>query len=98
MTMTRREMCLLLPAAMLPAVAVPLAEASEQDASLPSGSYAFDKLTLHTAPSGAQTRGIFKGKLATGESIETHATMLPAGAMPHSPPHHLASGMCFIAD
>src|ERR1700738_2159608 len=65
MTMTRREMCLLLPAAMLPAAAAPLLEASEQDTSLPSGSYAFDKLSVRTAPSGVQTRAIFKGKLAT---------------------------------
>src|SRR5260370_40609933 len=96
MTMTRREMCLLLPAAMLPAVAVPLAEASEQDASLPSGSYAFDKLTVHTAPSGAQTRAIFKGKLAAGESIETPATMLAGGGMPHPPHHHVRSAMFFV--
>src|SRR5260221_11317958 len=98
MTMTRREMCLLLSAAMLLAVAVPLAESREQDASLPSGSYAFDKLTVHTAPSGAQTRAIFKGKLATGESIETHATMLPAGAMPHPPHHHVHSEMFFMRE
>ncbi len=99
MTMTRREMCLLLPAAMLPAAA-PLLEASEQDSSLPSGSYAFEKLTVHTAPSGggAQTRAIFKGKLATGESIETHATMLPAGAMPHQPHHHVHSEMFFMRE
>jgi mannose-6-phosphate isomerase-like protein (cupin superfamily) len=97
MTMTRRDMCLLLPAAMLPA-AVTLAEASEQDNSLPSGSYAFDKLTVHTAPSGVQSRAIFKGKLATGESIETHATMLPAGAMPHPPHHHVHSEMFFMRE
>jgi mannose-6-phosphate isomerase-like protein (cupin superfamily) len=98
MTMTRREMCLLLPAAMLPAAAAPLLEASEEDNSLPSGSYAFEKLTVRTAPSGVQTRAIFKGKLATGESIETHATMLPAGAMPHPPHHHVHSEMFFMRE
>ena len=98
MTMTRREMCLLLPAAMLPAAAAPLLEASEQDTSLPSGSYAFDKLTVHTAPSGVQSRAIFKGKLATGESIETHATILPPGAMPHPPHHHVHSEMFFMRE
>jgi mannose-6-phosphate isomerase-like protein (cupin superfamily) len=99
MTMTRREMCLLLPAAaMLPGVAAPLAVAGEQDNSLTSGSYSFEKLTVKTSPSGAQTRAIFKGKLATGESIETHATTLPPGAMPHPPHHHVHSEMFFMRE
>ena len=98
MNMTRREMCLLLPAAMLPVAAVPPAEASEQDGSLPSAGYPFEKLTVKTAPSSAQTRPIFKGKLATGESIETHATTLPPGAMPHPPHHHVHSEMFFMRE
>ena len=98
MTMTRREMCLLLPAAMLPAAGVPLAEAREQDGSLPSAGYAFETLTAKTSPSGVQTREIFKGKLATGESIETHATTLPPGAMPHPPHNHVHSEMFFMRE
>ena len=98
MTMTRREMCLLLPAVMLPATAAPLTEASEQDGSLPSAGYPFETLVVKTAPSGAQTRAIFKGKLATGESIETHATTLPSGAMPHPPHHHVHSEMFFMRE
>jgi len=98
MNMTRREMCLLLPAAMLPAASAALAEAGEQDGSLPSAGYSFDKLTAKTAPSGAQTRAIFKGTLATGESIETHATTLPPGAMPHPPHHHVHSEMFFMRE
>jgi mannose-6-phosphate isomerase-like protein (cupin superfamily) len=98
MTMTRREMCLLLPAAMLPVAALPIAEASEQDDLLPSGSYAFEKLAVKTSPSGLQTREAFKGKLATGESIETHATTLPPGAMPHPPHHHVHSEMFLMRE
>src|SRR4029077_6940901 len=97
MTITRREMCLLLPAA-LSSVAVPLAEGSEQDSPLPSAGFSFEKLPVKTAPSGAQTRAIFKGKLATGESIETHATTLPPGAMPHPPHHHVHSEMFFMRE
>ena len=92
MTITRREMCLLLPA-VLSAAAAPLGEAGAQDNSLASGSFAFEKLPVKTAPSGVQTRAVFKGKLATGESIETHATTLPPGAMPHPPHHHVHSEM-----
>jgi mannose-6-phosphate isomerase-like protein (cupin superfamily) len=92
MTITRREMCLLLPAA-LSTAAAPLGEAGAQDNLLASGSYAFEKLPVKTAPSGVQTRAIFKGKLATGESIETHATTLPPGTMPHPPHHHVHSEM-----
>jgi len=97
MTMTRRELCRLLPAAALP-IAAPLAETSEKDHSLPSAGYPFEKLTVKTAPGGAQTRGILAGKLATGESIETHATTLPPGAMPHPPHHHVHSEMFFIRE
>jgi len=89
-------MCLLLPAAaMLPAAAA-LAEAGEQDGSLPSGGYSFETLVVKTAASGAKTRAIFKGKLATGESIETHATTLPPAAMPHPLHHHVHSEMFFM--
>jgi hypothetical protein len=79
MTMTRREMCLLLPAAALSGAAAPLMLAGEQDNSLPSAGFPFEKLTAKSAASGAQIREILKGKLVTGESLETHATTLPAG-------------------
>ena len=98
MNMTRREMCMLLPAAMLPVAAVPPSEAGEQDGSLPSAGYPFEKLTVKTTASGAQTRAIFKGKLATGELIETHATTLSPGAMPHPPHHHVHSEMFFMRE
>jgi mannose-6-phosphate isomerase-like protein (cupin superfamily) len=98
MTMTRREMCVLLPAAMLPVAAAPLAESGEQSDSLPSASYPFEKLAVHTAPSGTETRHILKGKLATGESVETHETTLPPGGMPHAPHHHVHSEMWLVRE
>lgn len=98
MPMTRREMCSLLPSALLPLAFAPRAGSGEQGDSLPSASYPFEKLTVHTAPSGVQTRAIFKGKLATGESIETHATTLPPGSMPHPPHHHVHSEMFFMRE
>ena len=98
MTITRREMCLLLPGAMLPVGLVQAAEAGEQSDSLPSGGHAFETLTVHTTTSGAQTREALKGKLATGESLETHATTLPPGAMPHPPHHHVHSEMFLMRE
>jgi mannose-6-phosphate isomerase-like protein (cupin superfamily) len=98
MMITRRDLCLLLPAAMLPVAGAPLAEGGEQDTSLPSAGYTFEKLTPHTAPSGAQIRAILKGKLVTGESIETHETTLPPGVMPHPPHHHVHTEMFLLRE
>ncbi len=98
MTMTRREMCLLLPGAALSGAAAPLVLAGEQDNSLPSGGFPFESLTAKSAASGAQIREILKGKLATGESLETHATTLPPGAMPHPPHRHVHSEMFLLRE
>jgi quercetin dioxygenase-like cupin family protein len=98
MPLTRREMCLLLPGAMLPIAAATTAKAGEQSNSLPSGSFSLEKLTAHTSASGAQVREIMKVKLATGEALETHATTLPPGAMPHPPHHHVHSEMFLMRE
>ena len=98
MNMTRREMCSLLPAAIVPIVVATEMDAAEQDESLPSASFAFETLTAKTSPSGAQVRAIMKGKLATGEAVETHATTLPPGAMPHPPHHHPHSEMWLVRE
>jgi len=98
MTITRRKMCLLLPGAMLPVGLLHAAEAGGQGDSLPSGGHAFEALTVHTTASGAQTREALKGKLATGESLETHATTLPPGAMPHPPHRHVHSEMFLMRE
>jgi quercetin dioxygenase-like cupin family protein len=94
---TRRELCLLLPGATLP-LAATWARGDDQDTSLPSAGYSFDKLTAHTTSSGAQIRDILKGKLVTGESIETHETTLPPGVMPHPPHHHVHTEMFLLRE
>lgn len=99
MSITRRDLCFLLPAAFLPAaLKVEDASAGDQDDVLPSKTYAFDGLPVHTAPTGAQIRNMFKGKLATGESIEVHETTLPPGAMPHPAHHHPHSEMWLVRE
>lgn len=85
MSITRREMCAMLPA-LLP-LAVQL-QAFAQDTSLPSGAFSFDKAPIHVANNNAQIRLIMRGKLATGEGVEVHETTLPPGGSPTAATHH----------
>ena len=95
MSLTRREMCLLLPTALLPALT--MEAQSEQQASLPSAMYPFDKLPVNKS-NNAEFREVLKGKLATGESLEVHETALPPGGAPHPPHHHVHSEMWLIRE
>jgi mannose-6-phosphate isomerase-like protein (cupin superfamily) len=94
MSITRREMCFLLPG-VLPA-AVGLGGVATGD-SMPSAAYGFDKLPVQMLEH-AEMRGVLKGKLATGESLEVHETTLAAGATPHAPHHHVHSEMWLIRE
>jgi len=96
MPLTRRELCTLLPAAFLPA-AMRLQGATPPDDSLSSATFPFDKLPVHAA-NNAEIRPVLKGKLATGESLETHETTLPPGGAPHPPHHHVHSEMWLIRE
>lgn len=95
MPFTRREMCLLIPSALLPSL-VGEAQSSETN-SLPSAMFPLDKMPIHTS-STAATRAVLKGKLATGESVEVHETTLPPGAAPHPLHHHPHSEMWLIRE
>ena len=96
MSITRREMCFLLQAAVLPSVAA-LAKTAEKDTPLPSGTYPFDQLPVRVS-NNAQIRHVLQGKLATGESLEVHETTLPPGSAPHAPHHHVHSEMWLIRE
>ncbi len=96
MSITRRELCLLIAAGSLPSAIGSEAFAME-DNSLPSATYSFDKLPVNTS-NNAQIRPILKGRLATGESLEAHETTLPPGGMPHPPHHHVHSEMWLIRE
>jgi mannose-6-phosphate isomerase-like protein (cupin superfamily) len=96
MSITRREVCLLLTAGSFPA-GVALEALATDDNSLPSATYSFDKLSVSTS-NNAQFRPLLKGKLATGESLEAHETTLPPGGMPHPPHHHVHSEMWLIRE
>src|SRR5689334_6916739 len=97
MSLTRRELCFLVPSALLPALAMKAESQSEQSASLPSAMFPYDKLPLHTSNTAA-IRAVLKGKLATGESLEVHETTLPPGGAPHPPHHHEHSEMWLIRE
>jgi len=85
MSVSRREICLMLPS-LLP-IAIEL-QASAQDSSLPSAAFAFDKAPMHVANNNAQIRLMMRGKLATGEGLEVHETTLPPGGAPTATTHH----------
>jgi quercetin dioxygenase-like cupin family protein len=95
MAITRRDLCILLPG-LLP-VAATLDAFAESDNSLPSANYPFDKLAVQ-ALDHAEMRRVLKGKLATGEALEVHETMLPAGTSPHAPHRHVHSEMWLIRE
>jgi len=97
MSITRRDLCALLPAALLPALFPEDARAAEEKNILPSATYPFENLTPHKS-NAAEIRAVLKGKLATGESLEVHETTLPPGGMPHPPHHHVHSEMWLIRE
>ena len=95
MSVTRRELCSMLPAVLLPALMAD--DAVAQEAALPSTMYPFEKLPMRTS-NGAQIRNVLKGKLATGESLEVHETTLPPGGASHPAHHHEHSEMWLIRE
>ena len=96
MSLTRRDLCFLLPAALVPAVLRPV-KAAAQEGTMPSATYPYEKLPIRT-PNHAQIRDVLKGKLATGESLEVHETTLPPGGAPHAAHHHVHSEMWLIRE
>ena len=90
-TMNRREMCGALSAFALMAT---IAEAQTTAASADttdmavSKVFSFDKLPVTQNANGGWGRQVMHGTLPTGEFVEVHETMLPAGKMPHPPHKH----------
>jgi quercetin dioxygenase-like cupin family protein len=96
MSLTRRELCGMLPALAIPML-IPGRASADEAKVLPSAMFPFEKLTPRTS-NGATFRQALKGKLATGESVEVHETTLPAGGMPHPPHRHVHTEMWLIRE
>jgi len=86
MPITRRELCDLLPV-LLPLFSDVKVFAAE-DQALSSGAFSFGNAPMHVANNNAQVRLMFRGKLATGEGVEVHQTILPPGGSPTPSTHH----------
>src|SRR5215472_13370311 len=97
MSLTRREMCLLMPSALLPVFVRKAEPQTGPSGDLPSAMFPCDKMPLHTSSTSA-IRSVLKGKLATGESVEVHETTLPPGGAPHPPHRHAHSEMWLIRE
>ena len=101
MEISRRDLCALIPAAAF-LTALPLESQTTANRTLETLSnsqvFPFDKLPVHRSANGVETRHVLRGKLPTGEVVEVHETLLPAGAMPHPPHHHLHSEMWLVRE
>jgi mannose-6-phosphate isomerase-like protein (cupin superfamily) len=95
MSLTRREICSLIPALVVAGTAAPVVAAQADP--LPSATFAFESLPVQDF-GHAQVRKIMKGRLATGEHIEVHETTLSPNGYPHTPHHHLHSEMWLIRE
>ncbi len=105
--MNRREMCAALAAfAALAANSMEAQSGVPQTASAAAGEadmsmsrvYKFAEMKVTQNANGGWSRQIVHGVLPTGEFVEAHETMLPAGKEPHPPHQHRNSEFVMIRE
>ncbi len=104
--LNRRDLCVALSAlAALGTVSLP-AEAQSAPEPIPAAGpdgklsksvvFPYASLPVKTYSNGGAGRQVLSGTLPTGEFIEVHETLLPAGQMPHPPHRHSHSELLLI--
>lgn len=92
MSVSRRELCLLLPALL---AAIPSAKAA--DAVLPGKAYPFRDLPVR-GHGANQFRPVLNGETHSSFHVELHETQLASGARPHPPHHHVHEEIFLIRE
>ncbi len=87
MSLTRREICVLLPALMATATGYSAENHKENNQVLESAIYDFKNLPVHKS-SGDNYIPVLEGNTHAGVHIELHETSLAPGAVAHPPHHH----------
>lgn len=90
MQYSRRDLSLLIPL-------LAAANVRAQNAALPSKTYHFDQLQVHTSGEN-QIRPVLDGETHASVRIELHETELPPGGAPHPPHHHVHEEMILIRE
>ena len=90
MTLSRRDLTLLLPA-------LTAAAASAQSGAMPSKTIRYEDLPVRANGENRQ-RAILQGKTHTGFPVEIHETELAPGLAPHPPHHHVHEEMVLIRE
>ncbi|HEX5482930.1 MAG TPA: cupin domain-containing protein [Terriglobia bacterium] len=92
MGLSRRDLCL-----MLPALLTALPADSSASIFLPSKVYRFQDLPVRDH-AGSRSRPVLNGETHTGFPIELHETELAPGARPHPPHHHVHEEIFLIRE
>jgi mannose-6-phosphate isomerase-like protein (cupin superfamily) len=69
----------------VPMVIVAQAPTSPDNPLASSRVFDYDRMKTRTMPNGAESRIVFNGTLASGESVGAHESIQPAGATPPQP-------------
>ena len=94
MSISRRNICSLLPALLLSQGLL-----SAESPALSSAAFPFSDLKARTTDNGAaEIRNIGNGSAPTGEQLEVHETTRHPGASPHAPHRHKHSEFWLIRE